>query len=1134
MSWSLSSLGDLRVSVVKPGSYALRDLRVSVVKRRGQTLILALAIMFLLILIGGAFILMIVRNMNRVSKSGERDDSLALALAGLQFAADQIRTSPDGLDWRPRPSETLWRSPAAPGNVAVPYNPLPVPPYASPLHPSDTNGDGQFDANELRQMDPDHEWLSDSDRFFRPYVRFPSGGGRFLLRVTYLPQFHASSGTVEAGGNVDSFDPSSGMVHIECIGRPGQFDASDPTFYRGTRPRAAPDQDEPMEIGPYRKVEAFVPVGLIDQLWWVTNVTNEAGPADIGVPPYKDGNNQLVEYPTILEGGFRSNVDVLMHGRTVIRIYPARGEGVFVKGQVRWAPRQQGALGYDSSRAQNAFVQAQDDSGDPPNATVQIPKDDVNDNPFDNNLLAEVPFGPSGGGFSSLNLTNAGGETKAFIQDEDFVRGNAAQTSQSTRTYPAPALLQVDPVTGINRWHELTRDSGEVIRIDDNPRAPGVQTRLVNTGWYGLTSITAGSGAPANWAAKGLYIDNWGDIQYPNDRPAVKDEWLQRGSSDVRRRGWIGDYYVPSVSEGPTLHPITEVHFAQGDSGPVIRVTRFDMDQRQLNIQPDVGKNRVFYDITAVGGGVATLSPVGQSRDFDYPRNGVMYCEGSIRVHGVLAPGKQLTVVSGGTIYIEGNLVKPRLTVGPNTVADPTSCVALLAHDYVTLNPTVFTRIKPGEDVIVEADTFGPNGEPTNYHFKVQPGSDLDFTFSAAELLEPYTTAGAFVPMARGMLHLKHTAEQSDVLSETGIALYHPTPSSGIAPGWPFQGNFQYDWGTWKPGPNPPLPGIWSAVPSGQYLFEQWSAGQDRTNYSLSNRQTVLGSPAANYERKTFWLPTMAGGGGAGTPTPVTPGDDGTFRMLVGYKNGQMQPNAQPYWVSRIAVLPGPQVPSGSAYPDLTQPAQPLAVKIEAVMYAYTGSWFVIPPPYFNDNPLDTRNNYNLSGQRADGTIPFTPPTGGDTHPFYREPLNIDVEIVGAVSENMPAEPQEKARWTSQTWAHFGPPLWPVTASYQPDVFPGFYPDGSVTRPRPTFAPNIRYRFDPMLRRLVRVRNIRTGAEILAWAAPGTPPGTLQTVQQVISGITAPLPTGSDSYAETLPILPRLPAGAVIYEGNTL
>src|SRR5690349_9453036 len=63
-------------------------LRVSVVSksRRGQTLILALAILFLLVTLGGIFVTLLLRNLARVARQSDTDASLTLALAGLQYA----------------------------------------------------------------------------------------------------------------------------------------------------------------------------------------------------------------------------------------------------------------------------------------------------------------------------------------------------------------------------------------------------------------------------------------------------------------------------------------------------------------------------------------------------------------------------------------------------------------------------------------------------------------------------------------------------------------------------------------------------------------------------------------------------------------------------------------------------------------------------------------------------------------------------------------------------------------------------------------------------------------------------------------------------------------------------------------
>ena len=76
--------------------------------------------------------------------------------------------------------------------------------------------------------------------------------------------------------------------------------------------------------------------------------------------------------------------------------------------------------------------------------------------------------------------------------------------------------------------------------------------------------------------------------------------------------------------------------------------------------------------------------------------------------------------------------------------------------------------------------------------------------------------------------------------------------------------------------------------------------------------------------------------------------------------------------------------------------ADPLPVQIEALIYAQNGSWFIIPGPWFNEDPDE--DDYLRD------------------YPGYHEPLNIKISCYGAITENMPADPGSVAAWTSK-WA---------------------------------------------------------------------------------------------------------------------
>ncbi len=1046
-------------------------LRVSVVKktRRGQTVIVALAILFLLVLLGSIFVTNLIRNLQRSTRQSTTDEALSLALAGIQYAGQQFRASEEGADWRPRPSEPLWRTPN-----------------------SGTLPD--------RLRDPDFQWLSDNNSYNAPYTRIDTGEGRFLLRVRYVPQFKAAS----AGSTTaDEFDPNSRLIHIESIGRPGVVDLNDPTTVRDPQDALA-DPNRRNEVkGAWRKVEAFVPVGLVDQLWWVTNFTNERGPATLGAPAFRDGNDRLVEPNTFFLGSIRSDMDLQFNGRVTVRVYPARSEGVFVKGRVLVAPRSN----HQNTTAPQVVIQVADDTGQ---AGPVIPDDAQNDDPTDDSLLVQnapegFAIGASGTPqFNPIQLVNSGRSTRYVVADEQFTRGGTANplipAVLSTRQQDAPKLDQIDPATGRERYLRLTRDSGETITVAD-----GGDTRVVNTGAYGLTDVnpppdlSSNPLTPAQWEryrARGLYLDNFGDIQYPNDRPKVKNEWMRRGGPTQANKGWLGDYYIPTVDEGGVSHPVAEMLLTRimttdvnGNQvvRPVIRITRYDLDQRQMNLSGATGRQRLIYRIGGLdpATGQATLVPVGQTRDYDYPPNGVIYAEGSIRVRGVNGMNhdpnnpssfpKSLTIVSGGTIYIDGNLMNNRNS-GETTSGWK---LALMARDYVTLNPTAFTRVNPGSGVVVEADEWDTSGNASSYHFTVPQGSSFDFAGSSAN------------PLNDVLLALKHSALQLDTTSETAVNLYLPRIGVGSPNPWPDWYADRYDFGGYPP--------PWPAAPPGTtaqafYLFRPLFAGTP-SSWAVSNFQSVAGSPA-NWERKAFYIP--------GVNSPA--GHEPTFRLHVGPQDGPdvdgdgfadpiMTPNGQPYWLSRLALLPA---------------GEPLKIRVEAVMYAQTGSWFVIPPPFFNDDPDDTRTSFAAGNPRPVSTQP----RDSADYPFYNEPLNIEIEVLGAISENIPASPAEQAAWTGRLWMETG---------YDPSLV--------GANPVPAFRPSIRYVYDANLRRMVRVRKVRTGEEVMAWVAPGGPrPTGVVPLGTLLNNAL----TTEDTYLETLPLFPRLPASALVYEGNPL
>ena len=101
--------------------------------------------------------------------------------------------------------------------------------------------------------------------------------------------------------------------------------------------------------------------------------------------------------------------------------------------------------------------------------------------------------------------------------------------------------------------------------------------------------------------------------------------------------------------------------------------------------------------------------------------------------------------------------------------------------------------------------------------------------------------------------------------------------------------------------------------------------------------------------------------------------------------------------------------------PPRSQP--PLPVRIEAMVYAQNGSWYVLPGPWFNENPADKVPGAQIANYPG---------------PVYHEPLNLQIQFYGAITENMPAPPGDVAQWTSKWAGPLGTNYTFLTYEYDP------------------------------------------------------------------------------------------------------
>jgi hypothetical protein len=233
-----------------------------------------------------------------------------------------------------------------------------------------------------------------------------------------------------------------------------------------------------------------------------------------------------------------------------------------------------------------------------------------------------------------------------------------------------------------------------------------------------------------------VYIDNRDDLQPESETLfggyTPRTDWM-KPNNDVSAY-WQGPYYVPPAVV-ITLNP----YDTDGDRLADITITRTDVKSRGRDSQ--YGRKVYWYD--AVGNPIVGFNPVrgiagdgvGSTITIPYPQgthtyyywgpdangngtpdndelkavsfeqNGVIYAEGNVRIRGMLPGGKgyfsgqndayydpvQLTVVSGGIIYIDGNVLKFRDPVSGQT--DPRCAISLLAKEYVCVNTTQFMSL---------------------------------------------------------------------------------------------------------------------------------------------------------------------------------------------------------------------------------------------------------------------------------------------------------------------------------------------------------------------------------------------------------------------------------------------------------
>lgn len=610
-----------------------------------------------------------------------------------------------------------------------------------------------------------------------------------------------------------------------------------------------------------------------------------------------------------------------------------------------------------------------------------------------------------------------------------------------------PRMDAVDTDMNTNRYLSLTRDSGEWLYQGG---------AWHNRGEYGWGWVDYG----------GIYVDNGSEIQYGHDLEKLRLNWVgghgvpgADGRTGVVAPGnwWdkTGRYYAPPGVE-IILH-------GESPNCPYIEMIRHDLKTAQGGyywkdwdgnpIKADGSVPVRYPRPTGKCGRPAQdvdLEVVGPRAFFPFPPNGVIYAEGNVRVKGVMPPARHapdgyfkddlgktgtwdrsrrfdLQIVSGGTIYVEGDLLTP-LSAGlqPIGMSDPLarmqwdqesgSRVALIARDYVCLNTTalhprptnLYFRDENGgvtEDSYNDSYPIYPpedsNGYPPYLLFQGDTDEALnqDASASAATAARQATEPGTIAFDYYNVRMLTPTLRGSPYLAELRLLLGHS--------GW-----YTPDDPAGTPGTQTKaLEHARAAVEVEMRLngtVQNWD--NDSPTYTFKS----AGNAPADGSEHWYLEPDRTDPFNDTDPCDYLEFQPGTQSMGLHDGDGDLlltgidrlqfsswitpvwnEDSDNPAWIIRpreLGYVLGPVA--------ITPPrgADPLPVRVEAMVYAQNGSWFILPGPWFNEDP--------------DSPVTVT----DEDYPIYHEPLNLQLSFYGAIAENMPAPPGDVADWTSK-WA---------------------------------------------------------------------------------------------------------------------
>jgi hypothetical protein len=1007
-------------------------------RERGQTIIVAMIILGLLLIIGFVFIGIINRSINSSGRLQSRSRANDLSEAGIRYAHQQLLRSEQGADWfgqsTPLEAGNLTRDPDAfflrpPATVGG--NPVAWP------------GSTSYDFGG-----PDG---------LGPFFRVPFQGGRSLIRIRWAPS-DANIFRVNPTGALRTPGVARNYILIEAVGRDGTINPNDPTTLTTRQPRKYRNYTSvgefQQELNAFRAGEAryggiqinraFASIGIIESARFITNKYRVSTPADLGIPSGLGVstrgaavNDLALQMGTALPlltfetrttpstqtgavpafGSLFSNADLQLHGQILANLNLTLGDQWDVAGDISGAP----------GSSLQIFGRVYD-----PATSSYVPAPGYTDP--GNSLILGVN-GPKTFNSKSPSFLTGGGALRDAAQD----RGSDGAARGVGYKAP-PSISTLDPQEKTNRYEQMTRESG-------------VLAGGVNSGRFGY--------------GQGVYVGNYADRQTGatesgrlniGAQGSLINDWLN--PSNREGGAWRGFYYVPP---GAYVQLLTDgfIILRDGRAPQEERTWRLpngaDSGLAALRFRLGRGTDRRLHIVNQLQGVNVNGTLGAVDYDKGQPFNGVLFFEGNVRVRGIIPTDIQLSIVSNATIYVEGSITKgvngndwtatygsqdftPATAAGTRLTRPTRSMLMLMAKDYVAVNTTQFFGPTPGQDVQPKEDvpnlpTFNPILIRTNNSLTMR----LEFVLDPAG---PNVSSPSNPSQYRPFAADYFTPGQPSNKIVTNILVSHamddgPAPASYIA--WDVNrgiGTPAYQFPT---APNPPYANA-AAPYFGTAYIPLYGLGTE--NYQRFGKFESNSFPLVNPA-------TLPGTIGESFPAGNTSGNYTLFSQgpndITVRQTSVGSDATNDYVLGRMALAPHD-------------------IRIEAAMFAEEGSFFVIPGPWFNPNPNDTWERWNRDDDAGGGALNVDQRNArrmeefgsSPTMPFYGEPLDNRIVIVGAISENMPPTATQQAEWIRK---------WGWIPRYQgatdQSIPAQHLPTGTAAAA--SYVPNIIVSYDPVL-----------------------------------------------------------------------